>query len=464
MNQHIGVAISGGGHRATVWSLGTLLYLVDSGKNREVSAISSVSGGSITNAVVAQETDYTTTDPADFDRSIRPLVRHVAGTGLFFWGPPTNGYLLSVFVGFGVALGTLLAGAVFAFLDGMSWRSGLTLLIGSVLTGLMARWFERRSHVLDRALARTHFHRDGRPTRLEDVGRSLDHVVCATELQSAEHLYLTPRFLYSYRLGTGSPNGMRLSTAVQASLSMPGAFTPRRLKTAPYGFHGGTRDGGVAEDFLLTDGGVYDNLADQWPDGLAARLERVPDLPVVGRTIDELVVVNATTALHWRRLRYARRFLVGELFTLLRSSSVMYQVPTERRQRGLVHNWVECERTGRGQRGAIVQIQQSPYRIADAFLRKDDENRASRARAVLDLLGDDDEDREAWRARAESDAAVPTVLRRLGRTATVDLLEHAYVLAMCNLHVLHGYPLLELPGRERFERLLDDAEGSTGVV
>ncbi|MDO8143828.1 MULTISPECIES: patatin-like phospholipase family protein [unclassified Isoptericola] len=460
MTQHIGVAISGGGHRATAWGLGALLYLVDSGKNEEVSAISSVSGGSIANAVVAQETDYRTVDPPGFDRTIQRLVRHLADTGLFFWGPPTNAYLISVFVGAGVAVATMLTGIVFVFLNGLSWRSGLTLLAGGVLMGLTARWFERRSHVLDRALARTHFQRDGRSTRLGDIDRSLDHVVCATELQSAEHLYLTPRFLYSHRLGTGSTNDMRLSTAVQASLGMPGAFTPRRLKTAPYGFHGGTQEGGVAEDFLLTDGGVYDNLADQWPDGLEKRLERAPELPVVGRSIDELVIVNATTALSWRRLRYARRFLVGELFTLLRSSSVMYQVPTERRQRGLVHTWVDCERTGRGQRGAIVQIQQSPYRVADAFLRKDQEERARRARAVLDLLGDDDESREAWRARADSNADVPTVLRRLGRTATVDLLEHSYVLAMCNLHVLHGYPLLDLPERERFERLLDDPEPS----
>jgi len=46
----IGIALSGGGHRATLFALGALLYLVDSGRNKDVTMISSVSGGSITNA------------------------------------------------------------------------------------------------------------------------------------------------------------------------------------------------------------------------------------------------------------------------------------------------------------------------------------------------------------------------------------------------------------------------------
>src|SRR5689334_3024278 len=105
MRQHIGVAISGGGHRATVWGLGTLLYLVDAGKHREVAAISSVSGGSITNGVVAHEVDLPQTDAPTFDAKVAPLVRHVADTGLFFWGPATNVYVISVFAT--VAIGVI---------------------------------------------------------------------------------------------------------------------------------------------------------------------------------------------------------------------------------------------------------------------------------------------------------------------------------------------------------------------
>lgn len=46
----IAIALSGGGHRASLFSLGVLLALVDLRLNRQVSYVASVSGGSITNA------------------------------------------------------------------------------------------------------------------------------------------------------------------------------------------------------------------------------------------------------------------------------------------------------------------------------------------------------------------------------------------------------------------------------
>jgi hypothetical protein len=75
---------------------------------------------------------------------------------------------------------------------------------------------------------------------------------------------------------------------------------------------------------------------------------------------------------------------------------------------------------------------------------------------VLALLGDDAPNRARWTALARTSRGTPTVLRRLGRDATLDLLEMSYTLSMCNLHVLLGYPLLELPGRQRFDGLLGE--------
>jgi predicted acylesterase/phospholipase RssA len=455
------VAISGGGHRATLWGLGALFYLVDADKHREVAAISSVSGGSIANGVVAQEVDLPHTDAATFDAKVARLVRHIAHVGLFFWGPATNAYVLSLFALVALGLSIAVAGIVLLCIDGLSWRSGLTVLGGLVALELAARIFELRSHVVDRALDRTHFTRDGRSTRLSDVARSLDHVLCATELQSGEHVYLSPRFLYSYRLGVGTPADLKLSTAVQASACLPGAFSPRRLPTAPHAFVDGVGAGRRAEEFLLTDGGVYDNMADQWLDGLEARVRHHPTLPAVGRTVDEVVVVNGSSPVPWKPMRQARLVLLGELATLLRVNSVMYQVTTERRRFSLVHEWDEAQRAldkslpGEEQRGALVHIAQSPYSVADSYRHSNVwPDRARRAQAVVALLGDDPAERTRWAARADASAGAPTVLRKLGRDMTLDLLEHAYVLAMCNLHVLLDHPLLPLPERDRFERLL----------
>jgi len=452
LGQHIGVAISGGGHRATLWGLGTLLYLVDSGKHQEVAAVSSVSGGSITNGVVAQQVDLPRTDPEEFDAGVAPLVRHVAKTGLFFWGPATNAYVISLLAGLSVGVAVFVSGVVLLFLDGLSWPAGIALLVALAVLAVVARWFERRSDVVDRALASTHFSTDGRPTRMADLQRSVDHVICATELQSGQHLYLTPRFLYSYALGTGEPAAMNLSTAVQASACLPGAFSPRRLPTAPHRFSGGVR---TASEVLLTDGGVYDNMADQWLIGLAGRLQRAPQLPVVAREVDEVVVVNASSPVAWSPMKRARLVLAGELATLLRVNSVMYQVTTARRRYALIREWEDAVRDQRGQRGALVHIAQSPYDVADRYSGSDAPvDRKERARAVVALLGDDEVARTRWRERADASRSVATVLRRLGRETTLDLLEHSYVLTMCNLHVLLGHPLMQLPNRERFARLL----------
>ena len=58
--QHIGVALSGGGHRASLFGLGALLYLADAGKGPERSTVSSISGGSITNGYIGATCDLAT--------------------------------------------------------------------------------------------------------------------------------------------------------------------------------------------------------------------------------------------------------------------------------------------------------------------------------------------------------------------------------------------------------------------
>jgi hypothetical protein len=145
--------------------------------------------------------------------------------------------------------------------------------------------------------------------------------------------------------------------------------------------------------------------------------------------------------------------------TLLRVSSVMYQITTERRRSQLVADWDAACRAGTGQRGALVHIAQSPYRVASVYQGSGQwPERAARAEAVLAALGDTPAGRSAWQRRAEASSRVPTLLGRLGRDTPIDVLEHSYVLAMCNLHVLLGYPLLGLPPRERFSRLLKPSE------
>jgi Patatin-like phospholipase len=80
----IGIAISGGGVRAAFYGVGALLYLVHSGLNKQVKLISSVSGGSIPNAVIAMNCDFQNEDRDRFDDLMSMMCNRLARKGVFF--------------------------------------------------------------------------------------------------------------------------------------------------------------------------------------------------------------------------------------------------------------------------------------------------------------------------------------------------------------------------------------------
>jgi predicted acylesterase/phospholipase RssA len=455
----VGVALSGGGHRASVWAVGLLLYLADAGRNGDVGAIASVSGGSITNGVVAQQMDYRQARADEVRAGLSPLLNHIAYTGLFFWGPSTNLYVVTVLALLGLGVLGIVAGVIMAFISGVGIAAGIVLVASLVVLAVGVVVFAQRSTVVDRALARTHFSRQGRPTGLASVARSLDHVFCATELQAGEHFYLSPRFLYSYRFGRGEPGGLALATAVQASACLPGAFAARRLDTAGHRFQRSaevTEPPSIPGQMLLTDGGVYDNMADQWAAGLAARVRDNPALAIMTPGLDELVVANASAGPPWTTVTASWLPIRNELSTLGRVKDVQYAVSTSTRRHDLVSDWDAAARAGHGVTGALVQIAQSPFEVPDAFAGDDRwPDRSERAREAIAWLGDDGATRAAWAAVAGQNRNLPTVLRKLGADDTTRLLWHSYVLAASNLHVLlPGFTLPPLPTEEEFRELI----------
>ena len=458
----IGVALSGGGHRATIWGIGVLLYLSDAGRQDDVGVIASVSGGSIANGVVAHEMDYAQASAEEVRARLRPLLRHVAYTGLFFWGPSTNAYVITLLSVLGLGFLAFTAGLIMAFIGGATIWPGVVLIASLAALAAGVALFARRSAVVDAALARTHFSRDGRATKLMEVARSLDHVMCATELQSGEHFYFAPTFLYSYRFGHGRPAGLRLSTAVQASACLPGAFAARRLATAPHEFQRSpsvTEPPMVSDQMLLTDGGVYDNMADQWLDGLASRMSENPRLQVMAPALDEMIVVNSSAGPHWAPVPGSWLAIRNELNTLARVKDVQYAVSTSTRRHQLVTDWNAAAELGHGARGALVHIAQSPFEVPDAFAKAagTPQERSARAQEALGWLGDTEDNRRVWAEVTRQNRAVPTVLRKLGPGPTARLLWHAYVLAACNLHVIgDNFPLpAQLPAEADFRSLLE---------
>ncbi len=166
----------------------------------------------------------------------------------------------------------------------------------------------------------------------------------------------------SYRFGWGIPADLPLHVAVQCSAALPGAFPPRWLPTAPHRFADGQPEAAGTSRMALVDGGVYDNMADQWVVGLSQRWRHWSSHVAAMRQPEEIVIVNASAGLGWGSIRRLRAPIIGEIAALLRDKTVLYDNGNTVRRRLALERF----RTGRLP-GAIVDIARSPYELADSF-------------------------------------------------------------------------------------------------
>lgn len=434
------VALSGGGHRAALFGLGVLLYLADAGRHRSVTSITSVSGGSLTNGYVAQSLDYSSATPEQVWELARRLTSQIGRRGTL-WASRLTWAYLAVLV-----LGALLAvvGVWFLPVD-LVWR----VVVFAAGVFALALFAGARGWVCARSFASALFSPNGKPTLLADTARPVDHVICATDLHAGEHAYFSGRFVCSYRFGFGTPGDLALHDAVHASAAYPGGFPPRWFRASRHRFAEPGDDRAASAKFMvLVDGGAYDNLGDEWPQGVAERNRRWAALDPRLNEPDELIVVNSSGPMGWRRMDALRLPLLGEILTLKRDVDVLYDTTTSTRRRWLFDTFVN-ERGAL--RGAIVQITQSPFHVARRYAEGTQEDDAKRrAKEVLAALG---ATQDEWAAVAAANRGVKTTLSKLGPEVAVRLVLHGYVLAMANLHVLLDYPLLQIPPRARFEAL-----------
>ena len=450
----LAVSMSGGGHRATLFVLGALMYLVDARANAFVTSIASVSGGSLTNGLVGQTLNFRNTNGTEFrERVAKPLATQIAKSGTLFAPWFTKLYLVILIV-----VGILVF-VVPAVVDAPWYLRILLFLIGLTVWGWI---LAARGRVCARAFNTTLFSPNGRETKLADLKKDdLDHVICSTEFRSAEQVYFGGDFVYSYALGCGVPGQLSLARAVQASAAFPGGFPPSTLPTKQHNFTGAPppADGGPPAppaEMVLTDGGVYDNMGEQWARGFAERAARCPKL-TPGRTAPgQLVVVNASARIPWIPFRRRLIPLVGELTALIRVNDVMYINTTNVRRQVIVASFNPADPTkAAGLPSVLVQIAQSPFRVASVYA-SDTGAVGERAREVLEFLKNGPS-KEAWARIASDNSAVATSLSKFGTEVTARLIYQGYVVTMCNLHVLFGtdYPLFsdEL-AIERFRALI----------
>jgi predicted acylesterase/phospholipase RssA len=260
----IGVALSGGGFRATLHGLGVLMFLVDSGLNRQVNSIASVSGGSVANGCVAARCVFREVTPNEFDGIVGEIARAIVHRGLIP-SLPFYSFMLVVLMLAAMSL-VALAGT---WLDYGPRRWSVLAFLCCVLL-LFILWSLRGnllSYLLRQRLLA------GSKGKLGDLHHlNIEHVFCATDINHGAPVFLSDYGggkIYSDSHGWGRAGHIRVCDAVLASASYPGAFPPFRLPTGRCDFGGPAHErSGVprGKSLYLADGGVWNNLATDWWD------------------------------------------------------------------------------------------------------------------------------------------------------------------------------------------------------
>lgn len=212
------LCLSGGGYRAMVFHVGVLRRLYEAGWLVRLDRVSSVSGGSITAAVLGSawaSLDHgSRPDPAPFVEHVQDPVHRMASTSID---------------------------------------------IMSVLTGLLLPFVSIGDRVAD-AYRRTLF---GDRT-LQDLPDSPTFVINATNLASGALFRFTKRYLADWRVGRVPNPTVDLATAVAASSAFPPFLSPHHLDLRDARWTT-DRDNTLITaayrgELDLSDGGVYDNL------------------------------------------------------------------------------------------------------------------------------------------------------------------------------------------------------------
>lgn len=264
LTRPLALAISGGGHRATLYALGSFMALVDRGLNREIVQISSVSGGSILNGCLAHcGQDINELSPEEFDEIARGIVDVVVRRGVL--GPFWIGALLSASVATAVVV------AILCWLASVpTWLIWLPVLLafaGPLLGG---------GRLLGWRLGAIYFRNRAR-RNLADLRSQVEHVFCATDLGSGYPVYFSTAspgrmwmrtFMTELQPGYTAgflfdASGWALSDIVRASAGFPGIpplvlrLTGMKLLQQPDPFPPPRRP------LYLSDGGIVNNLATQ---------------------------------------------------------------------------------------------------------------------------------------------------------------------------------------------------------
>jgi len=216
----IALCLSGGGYRAMLFHAGALWRLAELGYLKKLNRISSVSGGSITAAVLGLKWSALGFDatgvPANFATAVVAPIRNLASK---------------------------------------------TIDEGAILGGIFTP-----GSIADKVTDAYRKHLFGTATLQDLPADPPRFVINATNVQTGALFRFSRPFIADYRLGVIANPQVELAVAVAASSAFPPVLSPMRLEfdasqwTASGLPHEDLHREPYLTDVVLTDGGVYDNL------------------------------------------------------------------------------------------------------------------------------------------------------------------------------------------------------------
>jgi NTE family protein len=217
------LALSGGGFRASLFALGCLWRLNEFGLLYKMDRITSVSGGSITSAWLAQ--NWT---KLNFDKTtgVSPGFKEVIADPL------------QEFCSKGIDALALLSGII------LPWTT-----IGDRVAWFYARRLYKKTTLQD----------------IPSIGEGPEFIFYATSLQTGSSVRIAKASIDDFKIGTWPTPEITLAKAVGISSAFPPILSPVKVKSDPARW---IKTKGAylynqiryREKLALTDGGVYDNL------------------------------------------------------------------------------------------------------------------------------------------------------------------------------------------------------------
>jgi len=249
----IGLALSGGGHRAAVFHLGVLSYLAENGLLENVKHLSTVSGGSVVMGIIYKLNRYKFPDSQTYIEHILPQLQ-----------PYFTEHSLQ----------------------------------GSALLNMIKKLtFINRHSILSYTLKKNW----GIDVNMQDIAEKPTWSINTTVLESGNNWRIEKERMGGHELGYVTYPEMDLADAIAASAGFPIGIGPFKLNVREYDFY----PKGMSEQksLLLYDGGLYDNL------GAEVLLKK--NFSEFAKGIDFIMVSDASKPLELESVRYWGR--VGRL-------------------------------------------------------------------------------------------------------------------------------------------------------